>query len=184
MGEGACRIKPWAIGAFRVEEETGCWSWILAIDRHGYGATTDNSKSLKAHRRMYTDFCGDIPTGIFVLHNCDNPRCVNPNHLRIGTARDNAADCVQRGRTARGDKHGFRIHPDAPCRGERSPRAKNSDHEVREAIAMYHATKNSPEVGRVFGVNPHTVMLWVQGKSRATATADTTLMPRTFYQQQ
>lgn len=79
------------------KEEDGCWNWIWnTID--GYGRTLVKDKSLLAHRVSYELHIGEIPDGIYVLHKCDNPGCVNPDHLFLGTNTDNMRDMVNKSR--------------------------------------------------------------------------------------
>lgn len=89
------------------ECENGCWEWAGLTDRDGYGRMKRNSKSTLAHRLSYELYKGVIPDDKMVCHTCDNPRCVNPEHLYIGDAKTNRQDCVSRGRTNQGrDKDG------------------------------------------------------------------------------
>ena len=76
-----------------VKSITDCWNWQGVKDKDGYGIF----KSKRAHR-LSVMFENKDPTGLFVCHHCDNPPCVNPNHLYIGTAADNNRDIVTRGR--------------------------------------------------------------------------------------
>jgi hypothetical protein len=77
----------------------GCWEWQGSRDTGGYGMISWNAKYQKAHRVSYQAFTGKpIPAGMVVCHNCDNPRCINPNHLRIGTMKENMADRDAKGR--------------------------------------------------------------------------------------
>lgn len=78
--------------------ESGCWIWTGALDRKGYGAIFYKGRSQGAHRVSYQEYIGDIPHGLVIRHQCDNPSCVNPNHLSIGTQKDNVQDMVQRKR--------------------------------------------------------------------------------------
>jgi len=72
--------------------ESGCHWWIAGVCKDGYGKFKAHGCMQKAHRFAYLAYVGRIPTGIMVLHTCDNPSCVNPEHLFLGTAMDNARD--------------------------------------------------------------------------------------------
>jgi hypothetical protein len=74
-----------------------CWEWKGAI-RSGYGAIKRNGKVVRAHRVSYELTNGNIDNNLLVIHSCDNPMCVNPNHLRQGTYGDNICDMIRRGR--------------------------------------------------------------------------------------
>jgi HNH endonuclease len=78
--------------------ENGCWEWTSYSDGGGYGNISRNGKTQKAHRVSYEAFKGPIPPGLVVRHTCDNPCCVNPDHLILGTQKDNMADRDSRGR--------------------------------------------------------------------------------------
>lgn len=87
-----------------------CWLWSGSQDGRGYGhlGRGIGTKIIKAHRASYIIFVGKIPKGFMVCHKCDVPSCVNPNHLFIGTSKDNANDRDRKGRqkTPLGEKHG------------------------------------------------------------------------------
>lgn len=87
-----------------VDKSGDCWIWMGYRDRKGYGQVRVNGKTFYSHRMAWILSVGYIPKGMCVLHHCDNPKCVNPNHLFIGTHADNMHDMIKKGRHARGYK--------------------------------------------------------------------------------
>jgi hypothetical protein len=82
------------IPGYRIGESDECWPWLGSRTVNGYGRLGNRY----AHRLVYEQEVGPIPDGLNVLHSCDNPPCVNPRHLRVGTQADNARDALERGR--------------------------------------------------------------------------------------
>jgi hypothetical protein len=87
---------------------SGCWLWSGGMLKSGYGRTAYRNRGVMAHRFIYEQTRGTIPRGFMALHKCDTPSCVNPDHIFLGTAAHNAADCAAKGRlnTPRGEDHG------------------------------------------------------------------------------
>lgn len=89
------------------EPNSGCWIWTgrVLAKAGGYGRLDVAGVDVRAHRLSYELFKGPIPDGLMVRHQCDNPPCVNPDHLVLGTQTDNMGDAVERLRMPRGSKH-------------------------------------------------------------------------------
>ena len=84
----------------RLHEQSGCLEWIAGRNPQGYGGLEYHGKWWQAHRLAWSALKGEIPAGLCVLHRCDNPRCVNVDHLFLGTHLDNVKDCMAKGRRA------------------------------------------------------------------------------------
>ncbi len=86
-----------------LEDERGCWLWLGPTGRGDYGMffAGGDRHNVLAHRWAYEQFVGEIPSGLLVLHHCDEPKCVNPQHLWLGTQADNVQDCIAKGRRAK-----------------------------------------------------------------------------------
>lgn len=85
----------------KVEKSDGCWTWMAALHESGYGIIGLGGRGAgvdRAHRVSWRMHFGEIPKGMFVCHRCDNPKCVRPEHLFLGTAKDNSDDKWKKGR--------------------------------------------------------------------------------------
>lgn len=120
----------------------GCWVWTAAKNEHGYGVSCRQGRMRKAHRQCLAFFGVTIPDGLFVLHECDNPPCVNPAHLRLGTAKDNTQDSKQKRRNNYGERNGMAVLTEA---------------QVREIRTLYDAGESQGSIGCKFGVTSRTV---------------------------
>lgn len=105
LGQAEKRFWP------KVKKSSLCWEWTGALTGRGYGQMWMPGGKVKAHRLSWEIHRGSIPKGIYVLHDCDNPRCVNPHHLFLGTAKSNRLDAVLKGRNWKGKTHCVRGHP-------------------------------------------------------------------------
>lgn len=82
-----------------VEKSSDCWEWTGATVEFGYGVLSQaNGKHWLAHRLSWVIHFGDIPNGLQVCHKCDNPACIRPDHLFLGTQKDNVQDALKKGR--------------------------------------------------------------------------------------
>lgn len=119
----------------------GCWLWSGHVDKDGYGRIRQGSKSeplLRSHRVSYELYVGSIPPGMMVCHSCDNPPCVRPSHLFIGSAVDNVRDMIFKKR----DK----------IRGSSQSQSKLSDSDVRD-IRLFSPMITQKSLASHFGVS-------------------------------
>lgn len=136
------------------EPNSGCWLWTAALGTHGYGSFMERGGPQKAHRVAWGLSRGEIPSGLHVLHHCDNRACVNPDHLRLGTNADNIADKVSRnrGNQPRGDQHWTRQRP-VPTRGERNGMARMTrDRAEHIRVILSAGVVRQKDVAAAFGV--------------------------------
>ena len=94
-----------------------CWVWIGTAQSRWYGHFAVDGRYRYTHRLSYTMHYGEIPAGLIVCHACDNPSCVRPDHLFLGTHSDNAWDRSAKGRAKWGPGHALRVHPERIARG-------------------------------------------------------------------
>lgn len=136
-----------------VVDGDGCWEWLASKDVGGYGAFTCEGKSWKAHRFSWVMENGPIPEGLVVCHRCDNPGCVRPSHMFIGTVADNNHDRDAKGRTARGDTCEPALRP----RGSRCGTAKLTEQQVVEIRRLGSARMKRQAIADMFNVSIATI---------------------------
>ena len=129
----------------------GCWEWN-AGKRNGYGAFWIAERRQYAHRISYRLYVGEIPAGLCVCHRCDNPGCVNPDHLFLGTQADNMRDCENKGRG---------VH--CVMSGEKHGRSKLTAAQVVEIRAKYANGATQSDLAKEFGVSQQTISVIVRG---------------------
>ena len=125
-------------------EEGKCWTWNRTTNGAGYGTLTVASQSRYAHRLAYELAKGAIPKGLHVMHSCDNPACINPDHLEVGTRSKNMADCHARGRS--------RI-PKPILRGEQNGAAKLTSSQVDDIKRRVANGETQQSIAETFGVS-------------------------------
>lgn len=169
----------------------GCWLWRCVSGK--YGQFTVNGRNIGAHRASWAMHFGPIPDGVFVCHRCDNPRCVRPDHLFLGTHGDNMADMVAKGRAAigarnasvarpemlaRGDRNGARVHPERLATGDRNGQRLHPERTARgerqgsarlteAAVVEIRQAVGVPQraLARKYGISQYTVCMIRSGKS-------------------
>lgn len=162
-------VEDFLAGRVRVLGE--CWVWTGSKNEHGYGTLTTGGRHRKAHRFVMELASGEpIPPGLRVLHACDNPPCVRPDHLRLGTQRENLREAKQRGRLSPppihcGDAHHARRTPGVLARGEAVGTSKLSAAEVREIRSEAARGEAGVSLAKRFGVTAANVSLIVRRKA-------------------
>lgn len=134
-----------------IRQPDGCWEWTACRAYNGYGKFWDGVKLTSAHRAAYRIFLGEIPDGQNVLHRCDNPSCVNPLHLFLGTQSENVQDMLRKGRAAVGSKNGFAKLTEADIPMIRSQlRGGESLTSIAKSLGVDHATIKDIKLGRTW----------------------------------
>lgn len=158
----------------------GCWEWTGGRNPSGYGRVQLGSNWYLAHRVAWVLANGSIPEGMFICHHCDNPPCVRPDHLFVGTAKDNSHDMAAKGRgcsgekaiyrryphlVPRGDNHPQRRRPEIVLRGEQRPWAKYTREKVLEVRRLFHEDKVSrKDIAARLGIPYNTVVGMILGR--------------------
>jgi hypothetical protein len=150
-----------------IGKESECWDWQGTKDKNGYGKFYLAGKQVRAHR-VSISIAKDVSVlGWHVLHSCDNPSCVNPSHLFLGTNQENTQDKCRKGRHScgYGDKNGSRTRPERLARGERNPQAKLTSGQVIAIRRDYASRKTSQyRLSAQYGVAQSLISLIVRGK--------------------
>ncbi|KKN38039.1 hypothetical protein LCGC14_0757510 [marine sediment metagenome] len=144
--------KFWA----RVKLGKDCWLWTGNTNTKGYGLVRVEGRRISAHRIAYELYFGKaVPAGRYVCHHCDNPPCVNPYHLYVGTPAQNSRDMVVRGRAATGENHGTATRPERVARGSKQGLARLTENMVLEIRNTSGKTQRA--LAKEFGVSQRTI---------------------------
>ena len=135
-------VKDRFMRSFKINEITGCWDWLNALDAYGYGGFSWNEHP-KAHRAAWTLFHGPIPDGLHVLHTCDNRKCVNPEHLWIGTNADNMRDKQEKGRFVLGKRYSGEENYASKLKTIDAVFIFNSSHSYTHLAKMFNVSKTA-----------------------------------------
>jgi hypothetical protein len=145
------------------EPNSGCLLWLLAHVKHKgaftYGRMKFRRRTQMAHRVSYIVNFGEIPKGLFVLHRCDNPLCVNPLHLFLGTKRDNIIDAIKKGRAPSRSYKGHRLN-----RGELSGKAKLKNKQIPVIMRMYACGIRQTTIAKLYRVSSTTISSAISGR--------------------
>ena len=129
--------------------EAGCWVWMGSTQVRGYGEIISNNRKHLAHRASYEAFVGKIPEGMYVCHACDNVSCVNPNHLFLGTQKQNLQDMASKGRSTKGSKN---------------PMAKLNETQVKLIKLALNEGMNSALLASMYQTTTQNIQLIATGK--------------------
>ena len=163
-----------------VDRSGECWIWTGAKVGNGYGKVYFGGKTCRAHRISWELTHGPIAPNLVVLHLCDNPPCVRPDHLTLGTIQENNDDKKWKGRQAKGDATGSRLYPgnlphgdahyshikpELVLRGERHGMAKLTEDQVRQIRVLHKNGIGRKELCAMFGVSTHVIWQVQSGRS-------------------
>ena len=138
MARGKPSVPPSAFWS-KVSRDSECWEWTGKPAKNGYCEANINGMRVYAHRVAYALAHPDWEWDTHVLHRCDNPRCMNPDHLFAGTDADNVADMVMKGR-GRGAPRG-ELHPSAKLTAQQVVEIRESPLGCRRAARLYGVTR-------------------------------------------
>lgn len=140
---------------FVIRNSEGCWDWKGCCPKNpGYGQFRLDMIIQRAHRASWMIYKGQIPEGIFVCHSCDNKRCSNPNHLFLGTCKENNLDAINKNILPFGKK------------GIENHRCKISDEQVNSIRDMLYKKISQYKIAKIFGVSQPLISLIKNGKLR------------------
>ena len=120
-----------------IKIKNSCWIWQKSCFHDGYGQTSLLGKKMRAHRLSYFLFMGVDPGKLYVCHHCDNPKCINPDHMFLGTYEENMQDCKNKNRMVK---------------GERQVRSKLKQSQIIEIKEMVRNGIYQKDIAKIYGV--------------------------------
>jgi len=158
-------LKEYFEDKFIPEPNSGCWLWLGALDHDGYGSFyVKRNVEPKAHRFSYELYCEPIPENLSVLHKCDNPCCVNPDHLFVGTQDDNMKDMKNKGRHRNPEINGLKLHPEKAARGEKVNTAKLTEKDCYKVVEYYKQGYTQKQISEIYNVHYTTIGGVINGR--------------------
>ena len=164
----------------KVAKTDGCWTWQGAGRSMKYGRFWIGGRNELPHRVAWILTYGPIPDGLCICHSCDNPKCVRPSHLFLGTHKQNSEDMVAKGRSASGDRSPAKLHPEAlQCgddhwsrrmpervkRGSKHNQAKLTEADVRRIREEGKQGQTLAEIASKYGVHLSSIHLILKSKT-------------------
>ncbi len=147
-----------------VEKKDKCWLWKGKKDKYGYAKSRVIKLTWHAHRASYFLFKEDIPKGMCVCHKCDMPSCVNPEHLFLGTQKENVRDMIKKGRKPIGENHPSRKNPDYLKRGSNHWKSNLTEKQVEKIKSYEGGYGIGRRLAKRFKVSPQTISNIRNGK--------------------
>lgn len=158
--------------------DSGCWEWTGKLMHKGYGVIYIDGKERRAHRVSYEEYKGNIEGGLLVCHSCDNRKCINPDHLWLGTNAENIQDAAKKGRmkgfgASRGQSYETLSGGVTETQvGEMNKNAKLVEQQVLEIRAKLKDGVNSHELAKAYGVSYRNIRAIAIRRSWAHLEAD------------
>lgn len=163
-------MDPKDLFSYTEKDERGCWNWTRRSKQNGYGVAYFGKERWLAHRAAYSLVKGEIPKGMSVCHSCDNPACINPDHLWLGTHKENMHDSIKKGRASKppvhvGGDHWRLKYPHMVEHGEDNPNAIMTEEQVIQMRKDYVGGQPLDEICARYEINRSTMHDYTSGRT-------------------